>query len=886
MSLRPLLLICMSMPAVVLAADTSAPVVSSDVVFAEHDGLVAVEAEHFFRQTLAEVRSWHVASSESSPEVIPDGDPPHVGGASGGAYLEVLPDTRRTHADKLINGTNFSNTPGKLAVLHYKVHFSTAGRYYVWVRAHSTGPEDNGLHVGLDGSWPASGQRMQWCAGKNTWHWESRQRTEKEHCGEPFKIFLDVKEAGEHTIHFSMREDGFEFDKWLLTTDRNLARPEFLGPNAVVRAGTPLKPFPFVKAELIAPKPAPKPTVPDSPVPAVVPRKPNGEGTVTISGELKQWHKVTLTLDGLYAHERDASPNPFTDVSMTVAFKHESGSPEYFVPGYFAADGDAANTGAQSGTKWRAHLSPDKPGKWSYFVSVLTGKNVIHDEEAVKLASPVYGQSGSFTVAPTDKKGADFRGKGRLQYVGGHYLRFAGSGEYFLKAGPDAPETLLAYSDFDDTVAPKNNSPLKTWQPHLRDWKPGDPTWKDGKGKGLIGALNYLAGQGCNSFSFLPYNAGGDGDNVWPFVSRNEKRNYDCSKLDQWQMVFDHATSLGLHLHFKLQENEIDDNRRGHDAKDGSVPESLDGGRLGTERMLYCRELIARFGHELGLLWNIGEENTQSPQEQREMIAYLQAIDPYDHNIVIHTFPNQQDKVYTALLGDKSLLTGASLQNSWSNAHQQTLKWRRESSRAGRPWVVCNDEQNPASDGVPPDPGYRGHDGFAEQNGRKYNLDDVRKSCLWGTLMAGGAGVEYYFGYKLPQNDLVCEDFRSREQSWEYCRIAINFFREQHIPFHEMENADELVGNAGNTNSRYCFAKPGDTYLVYLPAGGTTSLDLTKAKGQFEIRWFNPRSGGDLQAGSLTSVAGGGNSSIGAPPSDVDTDWLAVVRIAGAKTSD
>ncbi|MEZ5397229.1 MAG: hypothetical protein R2724_31240 [Bryobacterales bacterium] len=31
------------------------------------------------------------------------------------------------------------------------------------------------------------------------------------------------------------------------------------------------------------------------------------------------------------------------------------------------------------------------------------------------------------------------------------------------------------------------------YEPHVQDWKPGDPTWQGGKGKGIIGALNYLA---------------------------------------------------------------------------------------------------------------------------------------------------------------------------------------------------------------------------------------------------------------------------------------------------------------------------------------------------------------------------------------------------------
>jgi hypothetical protein len=605
------------------------------------------------------------------------------------------------------------------------------------------------------------------------------------------------------------------------------------------------------------------------------PRQPDGQGEVKIGGELKQWHKVTLTLDGPYAHERDKDPNPFTDYRFTVRFAHQSGSPVYDVPGYFAADGNAANSSAEAGTKWRAHLSPDKPGKWTYRISFVKGKQAAVDG-SVK-GEPIAGcdgKTGTFEVGPTDKKGRDFRARGRLEYVGKHYLRFAGSGEYFLKAGPDAPETLLAYRDFDGTVTRK--APLKTWGPHLKDWRRGDPTWKDGKGKGLIGALNYLADKGCNAFSFLPYNAGGDGDNVWPFVERDDQVHYDCSKLDQWQIVFDHAQELGLYLHFKLQETENDDNRQGK--KEGPVKTSLNGGDLGLERKLYCRELIARFGHCLALNWNLGEENSQSTQQQRDMARYLRDTDPCRHHIVVHTFPNQQDKVYPPLLGSKSVLTGASLQNSWSAAHQRTLKWVRESAKAGKPWVVANDEQNPASDGVPPDPGYKGHSGQAHQGGKPYTMHDVRKYTLWGTLMAGGAGVEYYFGYKLPENDLLCQDFRSRDHSWDYCRFALAFFQDNKVPFWEMSNADELVGNPQHRNGRFCFARTGEVYVVYLPEGGEAQLDLAGAKGAYRVSWYNPRSGGTLQEGGVKEVKGGSKVALGTPPAEETEDWVVLVR--------
>jgi hypothetical protein len=606
-----------------------------------------------------------------------------------------------------------------------------------------------------------------------------------------------------------------------------------------------------------------------------------GDGSIVIDGELKQWHPVTLTLDGPFARESDQQPNPFTDYRMEVQFRHESGSPSYRVPGYFAADGRAAETSAFAGTKWRAHLSPDKAGTWTYSVRFQQGKLVALDPTKQGTPLPNYHRkSGSLVIAPTDKAGRDFRGQGRLQYVGKHHLRFAQSGQFFLKAGPDAPETLLAYQDFDGTVALKENVPLKTWQPHVQDWREGNPTWKRGQGKGLIGALNYLASKGCNTFSFLPYNVGGDGQNVWPMIAPDDQLHYDCSKLDQWQIVFAHAQTLGLHLHFKMQEQENDDNRRGAKRDTAAVPAALDGGDLGPARMLYCRELIARFSHNLALNWNLGEENTQSSEQQRAMAQYIQDMDPYDHNIVVHTFPNAQDKVYPPLLGKQSVLTGASLQNEWRVAHQRTLKWVRESARAGRPWVVANDEQGPANLGVPPDPGFEGFDGQAGKGDNKYDLHDIRKYTLWGNLMGGGAGVEYYFGYQLPQNDLLCQDFRSRDRTWDFCRIALDFFREHAVPFWEMTNANSLIDNPKNTNARYCLAKKGEVYLVYLPEGGSAELDLTGQTGRFRADWFNPRNGDYHRSEDAPPLSAGRKVNLGDPPDEQNEDWLVVIRRA------
>ncbi len=1033
------------------ANDLTQPIAGSDLIFEEVDGLLAVEAEHFCKQTLTEKRAWHIISSKSAADIKPDPDPVHVAGASAGACLEILPDTRANHDQKLIQGENFTDKAGLIAVLSYKVFIHTPGRYYVWIRSFSSGTEDNGVHVGLDGNWPASGQRWQ-TVQKQKWAWECRQRTPEVHSGVPMQLFLDIEKAGEHEIMFSMREDGFEMDKFVLASNKSF-KPEGMGPAVNVKSGKLPEAFPEVAATApiaqqsitqevltqdnslnltaadfmenangyyldkgkwlaIDPKKnkqasahtwfpystgkydvtlhtvgesdgqstfqlkignaevgdftapigsktyeegpqftstwknipiakdskvlvssqiasadgqewsrarvarvvfvpadeatrtavatlltvAPVAAKPAGP-PLVQPRQPDGKGQVSISGELKQWHKVTLTMDGPFAHELDNEPNTFTDLAFNVTFTHESGSPSYKVPGYFAADGNAANSSSHSGTKWRAHLSPDKAGAWTYTVSFTRGEHAALNGGGESL-KPFDGVIGRFQVAETDKVGRDFRAHGRLQYVGKRYLQFAGSKQYFLKAGTDSPETLLAYVDFDDTTGGKlDKAPLKSFQPHVDDWKSGDPTWRSDKGKGLIGALNYLASKGVNAFSFLTYNAAGDGDNIWPFVERDAKLHYDCSKLDQWGIVFDHATTNGLYLHFKLQENEMDDNRLGPNRKTANVPESLDGGKLGIERKLYCRELIARFGHALALNWNIGEENTQSSDEIRDMVKYLHDTDPYQHNIVVHTFPPQQDLVYKPLLGDNSLLTGVSLQNSWDKVHQRTLHWIRASSEAGRTWVVANDEQNPASLGVPPDTGYKGHDGVAQEkkpNGsvaegfvasKPYTMHDIRKLTLWGNLMAGGAGVEYYFGYQLPENDLKLQDFRSRDKSWDYCRIAIEFFSTNKFPIAEMVNSNSLVGNVANDNSKFCFAKSGELYLVYLPSWKTTELNLSDTDGSFRVQWFNPREGGPLKEGSIASLMGGTQAVLGTPPTDADQDWLVIVSRQSASNS-
>ena len=92
--------------------------------------------------------------------------------------------------------------------------------------------------------------------------------------------------------------------------------------------------------------------------------------------------------------------------------------------------------------------------------------------------------------------------------------------------------------------------------------------------------------------------------------------------------------------------------------------------------------------------------------------------------------------------------------------------------------------------------------------------------------MAGGAGVEWYFGYKHPHSDLTCQDYRTRDRMWDQSRYALEFFRKHNIPFWEMKNDDKLTRNPDD----YCFAKAGEIYLIYFKNAGELKLAFPTLK--------------------------------------------------------
>lgn len=578
----------------------------------------------------------------------------------------------------------------------------------------------------------------------------------------------------------------------------------------------------------------------------------------TISGDLKKWHTVTVDFTGPTAGEGQSGANPFLDYRLQVNFTGPSGQ-VYNVPGFFDGDG----SGGGSGNVWRTRFTPDEPGQWQYAASFRQGSNVAISLDANAGAAASFdGASGSFSVAGLDQSAPGFLSLGRLDYAGGHYLKFADGG-YWIKGGADSPENWLGYEGFDNTPQARLD-----FSNHVSDWQSGDPDWDSpdaagtNNGRAIIGALNYLSDQKVNSIYFLPMNIGGDAKDTAPYVSvtnwsgstSNDNLHFDVSKLAQWETVFTHAQEKGIHLHVVLNEAEEPNKRE------------LDDATLGTERKLFYREMVARFGHHLALQWNISEEYNYKldlgEDKVRDFADYIDAVDPYDHPTTVHNQGNNLANNWHKFVGEARWdVTSIQQAGKVDGLGAVVEDMRTRTANAGRPLAIMIDE-----------PGSIDRDAGGP--------DGVRKRMTWDILLSGG-GVEWF----AETMDQSLDDFRTFEQIWQETWYARKFL-EQNTRFWQMTPSDGLLrGEDSDFGGAEVFAIPGEQYAIYLPDGsnddnngGPPELDLRDYSNiTFTLRWYNPRTG--EFAGNPVTLTGGDWVSIGPTPDGLQntSDWAALV---------
>ncbi len=167
------------------------------------DGIVSIEAEHFSRNTPQGGHTWDFVTD---PE-----------GFSGEGSMQSLPNNGTTNNDPADYLT-------KSPRLDFNIQFVKTGIHYIWVRGYQANNDDNSFHVGLDGVHTPSADRGGNQFIYNVWLWN----------GESYNLdgevlTVNIPTAGQHVINVWMREDGFIFDKIVLTTNPDYV-PEEEGP--------------------------------------------------------------------------------------------------------------------------------------------------------------------------------------------------------------------------------------------------------------------------------------------------------------------------------------------------------------------------------------------------------------------------------------------------------------------------------------------------------------------------------------------------------------------------------------------------------------------------------------------------------------------------------
>jgi len=180
-------------------------------------GMTVIEAEHYFAASESQSPAGHFWVPVTGRA-----------GYSGSGFMAALPDSGRANsaANVLTNGPK----------LDFKIVFNAPGTNYIWLRGSDPfgGGAGDSVHAGLNGVIPASATRIDGTPSFNIatgWNWVSNLQ------GDTSRAFVEVPSAGEHTFSLYMREDGFQVDKLILTTDAAYT-PTDQGPPESQQAGS------------------------------------------------------------------------------------------------------------------------------------------------------------------------------------------------------------------------------------------------------------------------------------------------------------------------------------------------------------------------------------------------------------------------------------------------------------------------------------------------------------------------------------------------------------------------------------------------------------------------------------------------------------------------
>jgi hypothetical protein len=303
--------------------------------------------------------------------------------------------------------------------------------------------------------------------------------------------------------------------------------------------------------------------------------------------------------------------------------------------------------------------------------------------------------------------------------------------------------------------------------------------------------------------------------------------------------------------------------------------------RGSPEEQRYYRYVVARFGAFANVMWDVTNEWHLFRDEAwvNRMGAFIHENDPYHHLASVHG--HGQFPFRTNGWADFAMF------QSWDEhgGYQFMLNNRREQAATGRPMPQINEEY-----------GYEDHYPYPWGEARLWpaRTADNRRRLAWEMTMAGGyqttgeranagtgAGLDTGGGWINGRgNDQMtllvgyghlrrfCEGFH-----WWKLEPHPELLRQPPEPKRAAseKKAAEPPPLPVLRATPMCLAEPGTRYVLYLPQGGTVTVNL--APGSYRARWFNPRSG---QFSKPAIPASGGVWT--SPPAADAEDWVLLLE--------
>jgi hypothetical protein len=282
---------------------------------------------------------------------------------------------------------------------------------------------------------------------------------------------------------------------------------------------------------------------------------------------------------------------------------------------------------------------------------------------------------------------------------------------------------------------------------------------------------------------------------------------------------------------------------------------------------LWLRYLVARYAaFDNVFLWTIANEYETHPDGRYRLefpadvewakatARFIKDNDPYQHLVTVHPVmsasrlgespraPFDPPWRIGEFFGDERAIDVLSQQTGqfgdgtvwdeklqcWTGDSATLIASLRADRRFDKP--VLNTEN-----------GYEYLRGDPTSRKQVHHTDKVRRAA-WRIACAGGyfaAGFHGTLGHSDAWNRLDAPNHYTfavkDEGAAEQLGSLHSFFSA--LPFWRMRPIN------GVSDDTVALAEPGKVYVLYLPRGGSTSLDLSDIKGQFTGRWFNPRLG-------------------------------------------